>query len=40
MTALALLLTLLAVGCGKEHEGWSDLKVHRNTFYIGVGFAF
>ncbi len=25
---------------GKDHEAWSDLKVHRNTFYIGVGFAF
>lgn len=26
---------------GKDHDAaWSDLKVHRNTFYIGVGFAF
>lgn len=24
----------------KDHEGWDNLKVHRNTFYIGVGFAF
>lgn len=24
----------------KDHEGWSNLKVHRNTFYVGVGFAF
>ncbi len=24
----------------KDHEGWSDLKVHRNTFYIGIGFTF
>ena len=24
----------------KEHEGWDNLKVHRNTFYVGVGFVF
>ena len=28
--------------CIKDYKdrGWDDLKVHRNTFYIGVGFAF
>ena len=34
-------LTKCVKNNSKDHEvAWSDLKVNRNTFYVGIGFAF